>query len=489
MPPPLATVLPVRLGWAVVLVGVGAALAAAAGVPARATYGARVTADEPQYLLTAISLAEDHDLDISDELRQERWRPFHEALLPQQSEVQRDGSELSPHDPLLPAILAVPVALGGWIGAKLAIAVIAGILAGLLVWVAVRRFAVPVRPAAVVVGVFAITPPLTVYGAQIYPELPAALALTVVIAAATGPLTTRGRIAATLGVVALPWLSVKYVPVAAVLAALVLWLVHARLGAAPALAVGAVLAVMGAGYLTFHHLVYGGWTVYAAGSHFAGGELTVAGEHPRYLGRSSRLLGLLTDRTYGLAAWAPAYILTVGALAALARRRPPGWLVLVLPVVAGWLTATFVALTMHGVWWPGRQVVVVLPALVLATAWWVGRAELAARWRAGLAALGGLAVVTWVWVLVDVLRMQRRLVVDVARDAGPVQAVLRMTLPDYRHPSAGTWARHLAWLAVVAFVAAAGWYSLDGRSNDQDHPSTARRSVPAGPARGGVRVG
>ncbi len=335
MPPPLATVLPVRLGWAVVLVGVGAALAAAAGVPARATYGARVTADEPQYLLTAISLAEDHDLDISDELRQERWRPFHEALLPQQSEVQRDGSELSPHDPLLPAILAVPVALGGWIGAKLAIAVIAGILAGLLVWVAVRRFAVPVRPAAVVVGVFAITPPLTVYGAQIYPELPAALALTVVIAAATGPLTTRGRIAATLGVVALPWLSVKYVPVAAVLAALVLWLVHARLGAAPALAVGAVLAVMGAGYLTFHHLVYGGWTVYAAGSHFAGGELTVAGEHPRYLGRSSRLLGLLTDRTYGLAARAPAYILTVGALAALARRRPPGWLVLVLPVVAG----------------------------------------------------------------------------------------------------------------------------------------------------------
>src|SRR6266545_4340407 len=152
MPPPLATVLPVRLGWAVVLVGVGAALAAAAGVPARATYGARVTADEPQYLLTAISLAEDHDLDISDELRQERWRPFHEALLPQQSEVQRDGSELSPHDPLLPAILAVPVALGGWIGAKLAIAVIAGILAGLLVWVAVRRFAVPVRPAAVAVG-------------------------------------------------------------------------------------------------------------------------------------------------------------------------------------------------------------------------------------------------------------------------------------------------------------------------------------------------
>ena len=40
-------------------------------------------------------------------------------------------------------------------------------------------------------------------------------------------------------------------------------------------------------------------------------------------------------------------------------------------LAAGWLVATFVALTMHGYWWPGRQVVVVLPALVLAVAWWL----------------------------------------------------------------------------------------------------------------------
>ena len=35
----------------------------------RAAYGAQTTADEPQYLLTAISLAEDGDLDVADELR------------------------------------------------------------------------------------------------------------------------------------------------------------------------------------------------------------------------------------------------------------------------------------------------------------------------------------------------------------------------------------------------------------------------------------
>ena len=47
-----------------VLVGVAVALWAAWAAPARATYGARTTADEPQYLLSALSLAEDGDLSL-----------------------------------------------------------------------------------------------------------------------------------------------------------------------------------------------------------------------------------------------------------------------------------------------------------------------------------------------------------------------------------------------------------------------------------------
>src|SRR4051794_15225642 len=49
---------------AVVLVGLVVALAAACGIPGQATYGAQVTADEPQYLLTADALARTGDLDI-----------------------------------------------------------------------------------------------------------------------------------------------------------------------------------------------------------------------------------------------------------------------------------------------------------------------------------------------------------------------------------------------------------------------------------------
>ena len=75
----------------------------AVGIAAHATYGARVTADEPQYLLSAISLGEDGDLDISDEIAREAYRPFHRVDLdPQTVALDDSGRHVSPHDPLLP---------------------------------------------------------------------------------------------------------------------------------------------------------------------------------------------------------------------------------------------------------------------------------------------------------------------------------------------------------------------------------------------------
>ncbi|MQB02108.1 MAG: hypothetical protein GEU78_17920, partial [Actinobacteria bacterium] len=123
-------------------IGVVVTLITALGVDVRATYGAQTTADEPQYILSAISLWEDGNLDISDELAEERYRAFHELDLPRQTEPYPDGRELSPHDPLLPLILALPVGVGGWIGVKLALAMMAGGLASTMVWVAHRRLGV-----------------------------------------------------------------------------------------------------------------------------------------------------------------------------------------------------------------------------------------------------------------------------------------------------------------------------------------------------------
>jgi hypothetical protein len=432
------------------LVGLVVALWAGIAIPARATVGARTTADEPQYLLSALSLAEDRDLAIDDELAAQRYRPFHEVTLPVQTQVLPDGHQVSPHDPLLPAILAVPMGLGGWAAAKATLAVLAGVLAALLVWTADRRFAVPLGVAALTVLAFGLAAPLTAYGTQVYPELPAALAVTVAIATATGPRRAAALVGFGLAVVALPWLGVKYAPVAVALAAVCAGLLVAERRRRAALGLLGGLAAAGVAYVVAHRLLYGGWTVYAAGDHFTGGQLTVMGDHPDRLGRSRRLAGLLLDRGFGLAAWMPGYLLAVPAWAVMLRRRPPGWLVLAAPLAAGWATATWVALTMHGWWWPGRQVVVVTPCLALAVAWWAGRVRAV---RPLVAAAGALGALTWAWLVVEVLRHQRTLIVDFEQTGNPWYRLWRAVLPDYRHPGLDDWLLSALWLVLLAAAA------------------------------------
>ncbi len=454
---------------AVVAVGLLACVAALAGLGGRATPGAQVTADEPQYLLTADALVHGEGLDIGPALRAERWRTFHHDQLPVQTKALPGGRRLSPHDPGLPVLLAVPYALGGWAGAKVAMALVAGLVAALSVWVAVVRFGVPTRVAAVVVSGASIVPPLVAYGTQLYPELPGALVVLVAVAALTGRPGRRTTLAWVAALVVLPWFSVKYLPVGAALAAigvLDLW----RAGARRALAVAlAVLAVAGVAYLVVHQHVYGGWTVYAAGNHFADGEATVMGRSPDYGARTVRLVNLLVDRDFGLAAWAPAYLAGVPAFAALARRRPPGWAALALPVAVGWANATWIALTMHGWWWPGRQLVVVLPLLVIALAWWCGTVLRWDRARSVFLAATAFGVLAWTWLQVEVARGTRSVIWDFDGTTNPLGRAWRALLPDGRRWGAVDQVLLAAW--TVALAAGAAWAWRDAgrlRGGDED---------------------
>ena len=455
---PLARATPSKLGMAMAAVALWTFALALPAIGARASYGARVTADEPQYLTTAISIGEDFDLDISDELAERRFEPFHEIdLNPQTIDLDGSGRRVSPHDPLLPALLAVPMRLGGWVAAKAALAVLAGATAAATLWLAVRRFAVPVGLGSLLVGGFFAAPPLTAYATQVYPEMPAALCLTLGLAAVTGPLRRGGRAVLLLSVVGLPWLSVKYAPVAAVLVAALAARTWRDAGRKLAVDL-AVLAAAGVVYLAFHRGVYGGWTAYASGDHFADGELLVLGREPDYAGRSRRLVGLLMDRGFGLVAWTPAYLLVVPALAALGRRRPPGWWVLVAAFGAGYAVATWVALTMHGWWWPGRQLVVVLPIAVVAVAVLVGRFG-----RLLWPSLVGCAVgiFNWLWLVVESSSGRRTLVTDFEPTSNPVYRAWRVLLPDHRDFDTATLALTLVW--TLALAATGVWALLRAR--------------------------
>jgi hypothetical protein len=439
---------------AMLAVALVAFAAAVAGIGARASYGAQVTADEPHYLMTAISLWEDGDLDVRDEFAAQRYRDFHEIDLAPQARPLADGRLVEPHDPLLPLLLAAPMALGGWVAAKLALCLVAAALAALTLWIAVRRFAVPPVPATVTVGVLGASAPLAAYGSQVYPEIVAALFTAIGVAALTGRLGRAGLATVATVAVALPWLSVKYAPVAVALLAVAAWRLwrDGRRGGVAAVALAGAAGALA--FVGLHHLLYDGATPYAAGSHFVDGQLTVVGSDPDYLGRGRRLVGLMVDRGFGIAAWQPAWLLMVPALACLAARRPRGSAALALPLAAGWFTATFVALTMQGWWFPGRQVVVVLPLVALAVAWWA-RGGGARLWA--VAGLGAAGVLAQAWVAVEASTGRLAWVVDLQDTANPLHRSWSALLPDYLRVTAATWTLHWLWAAVALAVAVAAY--------------------------------
>lgn len=438
--------------------------AAALGIGVRATPNEQVAVDEPQYLMTALSLATDGDLDIGNQLDQRQWRQFSAVAPPQETIIRPDGSQISPHDPLLPVLLAVPVAAGGWVAAKLTLALLAASLAALTLWVAVRRFEVPLPLAAAGVAAASASAPLAVYGQQVYPEVPAALAVVAGVAALTGRVRRIELAVLGVAVVVLPWLALKYVPVAGALAALgvVRWW---RAGStSDATAFGAALTAAGGLYLLAHFAVWGGWTPYASGDHFQDiGQLGVMGTNPNFLFRSWRLIDLLVDRTFGLVVWQPAWLLLVPAMAALLAWRHRGVAVLGLPLLAGWLVATYTALTMHGYWWPGRQVVAVLPLAVLAVLCWLARAGPRLRALAALLALAG--VFTYACLLVDGLTGEIAWVYQFFTPDAPVYALLHPLLASY-----GTTTSNAVWAAILIALATTS-YLIARDHTDHSTPS------------------
>jgi hypothetical protein len=253
--------------------------------------------------------------------------------------------------------------------------------------------------------------------------------------------------------VLLPWLAVKYAPVAASLGVVAVsaWWRQGRRGAVVGALITAVAAALA--WIVIHELVWTGLTSYASADLFAErGELSAVGFAPDLLGRSRRLIGLLVGRDFGLAAWQPAWLLLVPSLAGMVVRRPAHWVILAAPLAVGWLVATFVALTMQGWWVPGRQVVIVLPLAVIAISWWAGRGT-NRLWA--LAVVGATGVLAWLLLAWESSTGQLTLVVDFMNTRDPLLELWRGALPAYLRMDAGQWIRHGMWSAAGVLAVAA----------------------------------
>lgn len=399
----------------------------------RASRTASVTGDEPFYLLTTQSLASDGDLDLADEYRNGEERRFWDGTVPlwKQMEPTPDGRLLAPHDPGL-SLLSLPAyRLAGLPGvqrllvvmwaAAMACAAVLARRAGAPAWAAVLG--------AVAVGVGA---PGMVYASQVYPEGPAALCLALALLVVTGERARPVLLAAPL--VALAWLGVKYVPLGTVVAAAWAWRFRDD---RRALALAALPVVVAGGhYLWWHLHTFGGLTPYASNGVWAGeGTATILDRHLALSGRPYRLYGLFIDARFGLFRWLPAAVLAAWGLR---RRTAVHGAVVATAVVLG----TFVWVTIMGWWFPGRPLIVALPALVVLVA--VGAARLP-RTAAVLSAWSLAVSLAVVW---QARAGAIHLAVDPFEMGLPLPA--RGLFPDFRSFTAKEVSLSIAWVIAIA---------------------------------------
>ena len=378
----------------------------AATIGVEAFEGSEYAGDEPHYLLTAKSLVDDTSPDLRDEYAAGEYREFYPYDLAPDGSLTR-GRVNEPHGVGFPALVAPAYAIAGDVGVQVFIAALAALAIALGYRLALRVVPDPwAFGAAAAVG---LSPPLVAYSTAVYPELPAAAALTgatlLVLRIRERP-TRRVGWSAFLLLALLPWLGTKYLIPAAVV--LVYGFRAMRRAGRPVLAITCV-EIVGFSVAVFVGLnegLYDGPTPYAAESP---GETATGAEFPLgYLERSYRLAALFVDRDHGLLRWAPVLALALyGAWLLLRDRRSglarfiPGLRdeqaagALCAAVVGSQLVvAAFLAPTMFEFAFPGRQLVVVLPVAVALVGLGLRRAP-----RTG-AALALLGVVASAWTVV-----------------------------------------------------------------------------------------
>ena len=362
----------------------------------RATRGASITGDEPFYLLTTQSMLQDGDLDLTNQYEARSYESFfdHPDGLWRQSAPLPDGRLLSPHNPGLSALLIPGFALGGLLGAQVQLLLMAAATMTLAYLLAERlcKNRAICWGATLAVGLSATA---FIYSTEIYPEFPAALTLLACLLIVTrrDGLSSTDGVWLALGLSAMCWLGVKYVPLALLVAAYFLW--KANLKAKVVLA--ALGGMSGIVFVWFHLAAFDSLTPYNVNVVYAGlSSVALVDQHVEFADRVYRLWGLFIDQRFGIGRWAPIFLAAAPALGLLLFGGGRLRLVLGL-VVVQIVIAVFVAITMMGWWFPGRTLLTAMPLLALPIALMAERSGFAVRWTMvalvayGLVVTGGLA--------------------------------------------------------------------------------------------------
>ncbi|MEE8218810.1 MAG: hypothetical protein V3S03_07560 [Vicinamibacteria bacterium] len=313
--------------------------------------------DEPHYLMVAESLLRDGDLSLEQDYAEERYTVFRDAPLAPHYRVRGRGGEIYSLHAVGLSVLVLPAyALAGYVGASVFLALLAALLAReIREWV--RALSGRDGLAEAAGWVFALSPPLLHYVGLVFSEIPAALAVAFALRRGREPgLGPGGALSIGLAAAALPWLNVRYAPLAVIVVLHALWRQRRVAHALTLLLPGVVSA---AGIALYHQLLYG----------FVDPR-RVYGRRPELAFDTLRegLPGLLLDQEFGLLVYAPIFALAVPGLVALWRRDRAQAVAAVALVAVVVLTAGSWHMWRGGFNPPGRFLVPIVAVLATAVA-------------------------------------------------------------------------------------------------------------------------
>jgi hypothetical protein len=333
--------------------------------------------DEPHYVVEAVSIARDGDVDLANQyddaqLMQQVYGAT--SLEPQAFRFPGGHGLASVHTPGLPLLLAPVAAVTTahkWM--RLEMVVIAALGAALLMALLAR---VPFGGALLRWLVWAplvFSAPVVVYASAIYPELPG---LTLLLAAAVLLARERPGLWALAGASAsaggLAWVNVRFTSLAIAIAAIAVWRAwsHPRRAAAVACALGPVVALGLALAIGF---------AYWYGSPWPDAPYALSTSQRSWSGVYRFGVGAILARGYGVLPQVPLVLLGIAGIGVLVRRLGrPAW-VGVAAVAFYLLVIGASGVGFPGSSFPGRLMVVLVPLaavpllvlLAVQRRWWV----------------------------------------------------------------------------------------------------------------------
>lgn len=320
------------------------------------------TGDQPHYLLATHSLLTDHDADLRNNYIQQDYAAYYPAdWLDPHVKKTTSGRWYPLHDVALSILLVPAYAMGGHLGVIYFLNLIAALVAANTWWLAYeltsRRDAAWIAWLATTFSI-----PLLPYAFLVYPEMPAALLVLWVVRTLLRPtLAPPWRwMTAGAALLVLPWLVVRFAPIAVALSLLVVvrGAIKREFAARHWAALGIGMALMMLVILLFSSLFYHD-SLAAVGSSLDRGANTLL-RRLDIMNHLDSFLGWLLDQRIGLWSLAPVYLFALPGFLLLWRRRRWAALTLGGLLLVQHLSLGFTKFVMRG-GIPPRYLIAVLP--------------------------------------------------------------------------------------------------------------------------------